>query len=353
MESIRFENNFTSVVHLVSIEWGQEQVTSRDTFMEEVRTFTLFIVSDYINTYWFPVLVPIGLIGNTLSFIVMTKQNNRKISTCIYMAAISINDNLLMLLCFHDYLVSALQMHIWNLLECKLIGVVFLFALQNCTYLILAMTVDKYIAIKWPHKVATYSTPGRTKCIVIGLYVCVFIYNIPHVFLSRIIGGQCFAYSVDLLITKVYSWLSFVLNAVIPFTLLIHMNYVIVKTVRNSQVSGVRTRPVSMKIAENQLTIMLLLVTTLFFILLCPTYIRFIYLLLTEQDTPSQYVTSMFLYQITSKLYTTNSGINFLLYYISGQKFRKDLKDSLCCSSTTNCSSPGKKYVSHPNCREP
>ena len=43
----------------------------------------------------------------------------------------------------------------------------------------------------------------------------------------------------------------------------------------------------------------------------------------------------MLLYQITFKLYTSNSGINFLLYCISGQKFRNDLKEILCSSSKT------------------
>ena len=353
MESTCFQNNVTSGLSLVVTDWKQDEMTSRDAFMDEVRSFTLFKIASFINTYWFPVLIPIGLTGNSLSFIVMIKPNNRKMSTCIYMAAISINDNLLTILCCYDSLVSAFQVHERNLIECQLISVVFLFTLQNCTYLILAMTVDKYIAIKWPHRAATYSTPGRTKWIVVGLCVCVFIYNIPHFFLSRVIGGQCFAYSVDKLITKVYSWLSFVLNAIIPFTMLIHMNYVIVKTVRNSGkmyiANGIRKRSATMKSAESQLTIMLLLVTTLFFILLCPTYIRFIYLLLTEQDTPHQYATSMFLYQVTSKLYTTNSGINFLLYCISGQKFRNDLKEILCFSDTTSGSFPGSKNESQTN----
>ena len=42
MESICIQNNFTSGVNLASTEWEQEEVTSRDTFMEEVKTFKLF-----------------------------------------------------------------------------------------------------------------------------------------------------------------------------------------------------------------------------------------------------------------------------------------------------------------------
>ena len=127
------------------------------------------------------------------------------------------------------------------------------------------------------------------------------------------------------------------------------MNYVIVNTVRSSRKmfgandtnTGMETRQRTMKSAENQLTIMLILVTTLFLILLCPTYFRFIYLVFAKRDTPIEYAKSMLIYQITSKLYTTNSGVNFLLYCISGKKFRNDLKEILVCSSITDGSSSG------------
>ena len=61
--------------------------------MEQVKTFTTYNIAIFIMKYWFPILVPIGLVGNTLSFLVMIRPSNRKMSTCIYMAAISMNDN--------------------------------------------------------------------------------------------------------------------------------------------------------------------------------------------------------------------------------------------------------------------
>ena len=72
---------------------------------------------------------------------------------------------------------------------------------------------------------------------------------------------------------------------------------------------------------------MLLLVTTLFLILVCPTYFRYIFLILVKRDTPFMFALSVFMYQLSSKLYATNSGVNFFLYCISGQKFRNDLKE--------------------------
>ena len=150
------------------------------------------------------------------------------------------------------------------------------------------------------------------------------------------------------MITTVYSWLSFVFNAIIPFAMLIHMNYVIAKTVRKGRKlferndintrGGMERRQKTMKIAENQLTIMLLLVTTLFLILLCPTYFRFIYLVFANRDTPLDYAKAMLLFQITAHLYVTNSGINFFLYCISGKKFRDDLKETVSCISPPSLS---------------
>ena len=194
-----------------------------------------FKIANFIDTYWFPILIPIGLVGNTLSFIVMIQPNNRKMSTCIYMAAISINDNLMMLSSFHNLLVVVLKVHGWYLWECKVASFWALLALQNSTFQVLAMTIDKYIAIKWPHKAATYSTPRRARMIAVNLSACAIVYNSPQLYLTHVVDGQCVAYGTGGLPSQIYSWSSFVLNAIIPFTFLFYMNFVIVKAVRNSR----------------------------------------------------------------------------------------------------------------------
>ena len=339
MESAESNHNVTSFRGFVITRWEETEVKTKDTFMVEVEAYMSFKIANFVSIYWFPFLVPIGLVGNILSFFVMTKTNNRNMSTCVYMAAISINDNIMMCICFHDYLVSVLHIHNWKPIECKISAFITLFALQNGTFQVLAMTLDKYIAITWPHKANTYSRPERAKMITVSLSVFAFVYNVPTIFLSYIIGGQCFNFGIRSVITRVFSWFSFVINAVIPFTLLIHMNFVIVKTVRNSgklfkindSSTGMEARQKTMKSAEKQVTIMLLLVTTLFLILLFPTYIRFIYLVFAKRGTPLDYAISMLLFQVTYKLYSTNSGLNFFLYCISGQKFRNDLKEILFC----------------------
>ena len=336
--------NFTS--HLVKAENSTLETAKQDIFFQEAGTYMTFKVAKYIATYWFPILIPLGLVGNILSFLVMIRPKNRKVSTCVYMAAISINDNILLSFDIHVWFVIAVHKRKWHEWECKSNTYFAYLCLQTATYLVLAMTIDKYIAIQWPHKSAWYSSPRRAKIIVSTVIISVAMYNLPHFFITAVVAGNCYGYSAKGILTKVYSWFTIVINAFIPFTLLIHMNYVTVKTVRNSRkmfrnnikTTGIDAREKSMKSAENQLTTMLLLVTTLFSILLLPTYIRFIYAAFVSSDTPSKYAMSIFIFEISYKLYVTNSGINFFLYCISGKKFRNDLKEILCCMSSANSS---------------
>ena len=314
-----------------------------DDFMEEVESLVSYKLAILIAKYWNPILVPIGLVGNVLSFLIMVKPNSRKMSTCIYMAAISVNDSMMLIVIFYGWFVSYL-IHKRYPLSCRIESFLSMCALQNATYQVVAMTVDKFIAVKWPHKAATYSTPKRAKCTIVVLYVCVISYNIPDFFITKMIGTVCVSYAVGGVYAQIYSWLTFILNGIIPLTSLIGMNSTIIYEVKKShrrfknfesakklqnQNSVNTPRENTSKIVENQLTLMLLLVTTLFLVLLIPTYVRFLYFAFANRDTPGKYAGAMLFYYITTRLYFTNSGINFFLYCISGRKFREDLKKLL------------------------
>ncbi len=354
-------DNFDSTSTLGSFDGTVDRITSvpttEDTFRQDVEAFLTFKIAEVITKYWFPIMVPIGLVGNSLSFLVMIKPSNRKLSTCIYMSAISVTDNAMMLLALHNWLLTVVGTHTWHLWECKSAGYFVLVSLQNSTFLVVAMTVDKYVAIKWPHRAATYSTPRRAKMVVLGVFAVTFIYNIPHLFASDLEGSQCLGFARGGDITKVYSWFSFVLNALVPLTMLVHMNYVIIQKVKKSHTKfsmergkstpdnrkaneGLGSENVGQKghskeerrrSVENQLTTMLLLVTTLFVVLMLPTYARFITFAFVPRGTPRRFAALQLFYHISHKLYHTNNAINFFLYCISGSRFRRDVRAILRC----------------------
>ena len=133
---------------------------------------------------------------------------------------------------------------------------------------------------------------------------------------------------------------------ILPFVLLLIMNCVIIKTLRNrsnirSEIQGQGqndSQTSKVRSSENQITVTLLVVTFSFLELTTPFYIIFIYLTSFGMgSTPRGLATFYLVYHIGEKSYYTNYAINFFLYIISGQKFRTDLiKLFPCCEETPN-----------------
>ena len=87
-----------------------------------------------------------------------------------------------------------------------------------------------------------------------------------------------------------------------------------------------KTSSAGMKENEAQLTAMLLAVTFTLLLLTLPQYTRYaIYVVVDYTTTAIDYATFILAYHITNKLYFTNNAVNFLLYAVSGTKFRRDL----------------------------
>ena len=194
-----------------------------------------------------------------------------------------------------------------------------------------------------------YSTSRKTKIILTGLLIFALIYNIPRIVLPKVVDGKCLNlgyFIANSIFVKIYTWTTFVFNGVIPLCMVIYMNCVIVQTVKKSRQmfktnttttvagpatnKGMTIRRKTMSDAEHQLIIMLVVVSTLFILLLLPICVRMIYVTFAVATSPSEYASSLLFFQITHKLWTTNNGINFFLYCISGTKFRNDLKEILC-----------------------
>ena len=68
-----------------------------DEFMRKASTYPQFKIGVAINDYYFPSIVSVGIVGNILRFLVMVQPHNRHISTCVYMASLSVSDTILII----------------------------------------------------------------------------------------------------------------------------------------------------------------------------------------------------------------------------------------------------------------
>ena len=217
-------------------------------------------------------------------------------------------------------------------------------AVQFGTFIICAMTFDKFFAIKFQHRSVSFSTVKRTKMVIVGIFLFCVIYNIPHISLTKLfLGPLCTGY-VGKSWVSIYSWFSFAINNVMPFCLLLTFNSTIINEIRsrnkffrnrtvNSQTGKDEGKKENMKGIERQLSLMSIMVTTAFLLCMTPVYIRHILnSLINWKASPHRFAQFVLFYAFTHELYYSNSAVNFYLYCISGSKFRNDLfKLFSCC----------------------
>ena len=84
---------------------------------------------------------------------------------------------------------------------------------------------------------------------------------------------------------------------------------------------------------DRQLIAILFLVTLSLLTLTGPQYVRNLTYMIFTPATPEAYGFYYFFVQLTNKLTTMNSAVNFYLYCISGSKFRKEVLALLSCAS--------------------
>ena len=274
----------------------------------------------------------------------MTMKHNRHLSTCVYMSIIAVNDNIVLSVNFHRWVVENTALSIYTDTGCKVIVYLVHVFGSFGAYEIVLMTLDKVIAFKLPHKSALLCTAERAKIpSVINLFT-IFVFYLPNIdFTKSLNEGDCARYVKEGWYVTMYSYMSMVVSPVLPVASLFVMNIIIIKTVWKS----LRMRYINQtgkdktKGTEVQLTIMLILVSSLFVILCCHTLLPFeireiYYTVVSKAQTPKQYAIFIFALDVTFELYNVNYGINFYLYFVSGTKFRRDLLHMFGIGTTKN-----------------
>ena len=216
-------------------------------------------------------------------------------------------------------------------------------AVQFGTFIICAMTFDKFFAIKFPHRSVSFSTVKRTKMVIFGIFIFCIIYNIPYIFLTKLLPGPLCTRYVGKSWVSIYFWFSFAINCVTPFCLLLTFNSIIINEIRsrnkffrnrtvNSKTSKDEGKEENMKGIERQLSLMSIMVATAFLLCMTPIYIRHILnSLINWKASPHRFAKFVLFYVVTHELYYSNSAVNFYLYCISGSKFRNDLFNIFSC----------------------
>ena len=301
--------------------------------MQEAESLLEYKIGEMIHLYLPPLVIPAGLAGNVLSFLVMLQPHNRRRSTCLYMGALAVSDTVLLGVFLHFWISISFTDGIPNIV-CKVWAFHAHFSSLFGATLLMAMTVDRYIAVCFPLHAAKLCSTFRAK-MVIGIGAVFFIaFNIPVTFMSSVVNKKfCVSFTTTDLASVIYSWSYIAFCSVIPFSVLLTFNILIISSLQkyrkntaslregSRQVDSRGKQPSSRGISQGapgackksprtvelQLTAMLMLVTFTFLLLTLPQYIRYIiYMFLDYKTQAHDYAVFMLLYHVSNKLWFTN-----------------------------------------------
>ncbi|XP_055627369.1 growth hormone secretagogue receptor type 1-like [Toxorhynchites rutilus septentrionalis] len=320
-----------------------------------------------IHFYYIPALVLFGSIGNILSVLVFFKTKLKKLSSSYYLAALGLSDTCYLFGLFVPWL-NLIDIKIYTLeVYCQF----FTFFSNLCSFLsvwfVVAFTVERFIAVLYPLKRQTMCTVRRAKIVISALTLIGVFISLPVIFFASPQYSPAVNETICDMPEKykdqmtVFNYLDTILVFVVPFTVIVVLNTFTALTVW--KFAGVRrtmTMPRSYggnlresrrqhhqintsssnslflngntpiqkvqhysrsRVANSQIKVtkMLLIVSTVFVCLNLPSYaVRVKIFLGTE------HANVMVLVQHCCQLFfMTNFGINFILYCVSGQNFRK------------------------------
>ncbi|GFO34274.1 FMRFamide receptor-like [Plakobranchus ocellatus] len=298
-------------------------------------------LSFYLNGVSTAVVIILGVLGNAMAVMVLTRRTMRS-STNVFLTALAIWDTLvllvvLLLICLIE-LSEPFRQHAFPYIVVYLYPVGL--AAQTATvWLTVSFTVERYIAVCHPLKAASMCSIPRARIVVLTISLVSILYNLPRWFEYSIVNftdsqnETCIfpgrtPLANDSIYHKIYfGWLYFLVMCFIPLCSLAVLNSFLIVAVRRSKRER---RSMNVKESrENNVTIMLVSVVIVFIICQVPALIYNMAYSINMPEVSSSYSWDV-LSNFRNFLVTLNSAVNFILYCALGQKFRRTFVRTLC-----------------------
>ena len=329
------------------------------------------------------VTIVLGSVGNVLSLLVMQRPAMRNTSTAVYLSALAVADTLtlyagqvpLLVDYFHDINLAQLSEG-----TCKLEWFLVFTLGDAAVWLLLSLTVDRFIAVLFATKAKAFCTRRRAVIVSVAVFALATFKNL-HLLITRglvvpendanstttatmieqvtqtptdtaTIKLTCgiSMESANQFETYIRPWIGFSLYAFIPITAMLILNTLIavtlvkMKRVREKRVHPAtnvdgdgtkRTAAKGMSSQITSLTVMFLSVSIMFLVLITPSICNIVALPYWV-DTKEDWDLFTVIASVTDSLVYINHSVNFLLYCISGRRFRAEFRTMIGCNNKTH-----------------
>ncbi|XP_069138819.1 uncharacterized protein [Argopecten irradians] len=320
------------------------------TIWDILEQYPTYMWSRYLGLYVYPIIIFLGTVGNVISFVVMIRKTMIHSSTCFYLAVIAVVDTLVLF--FSGIRSWFAVINGWDAIilsptACKVFNFLTYFLFQYSAWLLVAMTIERFIAIHFPLKAVEYATVSRAKKVSVALFVMFSLFNC-HFFWTVTIEGQYCSptKTYEDFHNDIFPLIDAVLYSFLPFLILLAINILIIRdnkratrfreTLRRRSHTAENEKNMENRHFHQKLTITLLSVTFTFLVTSAPRVvlfsIRYNYFDFSSAQIDFERLALYLLVsRITSLFSYMNHAVNFLLYCITGQRFRRELRKLFVC----------------------
>ncbi|XP_064637022.1 G-protein coupled receptor 183-like [Lineus longissimus] len=137
-----------------------------------------------------PILITVGLIGNFLSFRLMSLKKYEKSTTCFYMRYMAVTDSLYIYGRIFLRYIRLMAPHLFVSDAVKRPFCLYYFATGLMSYamspwILVALAFDRFLALTWPLKAAIFCTMRRARRTTICVFIFGFCYGLVQLLRTR------------------------------------------------------------------------------------------------------------------------------------------------------------------------
>ncbi|XP_041355543.1 kappa-type opioid receptor-like [Gigantopelta aegis] len=293
------------------------------------------------TTYWMSnvITVIIGLVGNSLVFLLMRDAKFSLLSYPIYLRVLSVSDSaVLILFCLHQSLRFFHSFHIIGDHEigCRVWMFMRYTVMTLSPWLVVGLTVDRFVCVVFPLTRNRFCTPRKAKIVCSCLIAFSILITLPLLEGVKTVDNSNLCFIEDHLMVY-FAFIRLVATSNLPCFLILVLNIVIGIHIQRSATFRKRfTSSTSSGSTETKLDKSLrplMLISILAFVTLLPssTADSVILILVVSKAGFNELSLLMKLWPLFNILYLLNFGQNFYILMVSSVKYRNIMKRKLKC----------------------
>lgn len=204
---------------------------------EESDSFctSLYFLLDFCHLYYIPSIILLGLVGNLLSCVVFLKTHLKLRSSSYYLAALATTDFSFLMSLLLVWLNSTIGWKVFNNNGwCETLVYVSAVCSSLSVWLIVAFTVERFIAVQYPLHRPHMCTVARAKTIILVLTILALISHSYSFVTAGVVknqgGDEVCELKIEYLETmQIISIIDSIASLIVPLVLIIVMNTMIMR----------------------------------------------------------------------------------------------------------------------------